>query len=340
MNRSFTRRGAGMACATLVAALLASQAGCGKKEAGGGDKGAVVAKVNGHAIHDSELAREVGQMNTMIQQQGGQPPTDAAGMAEVRQNALNNLVDKRLLVERIDKEGLAPAAADIDGEIAKVKAQYPDEAAFTARLAQLSMSDADLRNEISFNVGMRRIAEKHQDAVPEPSPEEARKYYDENRPRFIEPPGIRASHVLIRANRTDPDSLKSSARARAEAALAEIKGGRDFAAVATEKSEDTGSAPGGGDVGFFARGRMVPEFEAAAFALEVGDVSPVVETQFGYHIIKVTDKRDEREIPFEEVQEQVIQMLAQTKGERIVRALIDESRKTAKIEITGANQPG
>ncbi|MFN0149463.1 MAG: peptidylprolyl isomerase [bacterium] len=340
MNRSFSRHRAGMACATLLAALLASQAGCGKKESGGPDAGAVVAKVNGHKIHDKELVREIGQMNTMIQQQGGQPPMDAAGMAEIRQNAINNLVDKRLLMERVDKEGIAPTDAEVDAEVAKVKSQYPDEASFAARLAQLSMSDADLRNEIRFNVGMQRVAAKHQDAVPEPSPEEARKYYDENRPRFLEPPGIRASHILIRANRTDPDSLKLAARARADAALAQIKGGSDFAAVATEKSEDTGSAPNGGDVGFFSRGRMVPEFESAAFALEVGDVSPVVETQFGYHIIKVTDKRDEREVPFEEVQDQVIQMLGQTKGERIVRALIEESRKSAKIEITGGNQPG
>jgi peptidyl-prolyl cis-trans isomerase C len=279
-------------------------------------------------------------MSQMMQQQGGQMPTDPAGMQQMRQNAVNNLVDKQLLKEQVEKEGLAPNDAEVKAEIDKVKAQYPDEAAFLQRLQALGLSEDDLREEISFNMAMQRLAVKHQDAAPDASPEEAQKYYDENRQQFLEPEGVRASHILIRSAATDPDTAKSAARARAEAALADVKGGRDFATVAKEKSEDPGSAPNGGDVQFFARGRMVPEFEQAAFALQVGEISPIVQTQFGYHIIKVTDKRAAREVPFAEVQDKVVQMLGQTKNERVVRALIQEARKTAKIEITEAGAAG
>lgn len=341
MTRQFAPRGHVFACALLAAALivLVAFSGCAKKDEGGGE-GPVAAKVNGHAIRENDVAQELGQMSQMMQQQGGQVPTDPAAMREMRQNAVNNLIDKRLLMEQVEKEGLAPTDAEVQAEIDKVKAQYPDEAAFFQRLQSLGLSEEDLRKEISFNMAMQRLSAKHQDAAPDASPEEAQKYYDENRQQFVEPEGIRASHILIRSAAADPDSAKTAARARAEAALAEVKGGRDFATVAKEKSEDPGSAANGGDVSFFARGRMVPEFEQAAFSLEVGDVSPVVQTQFGFHIIKVTDKRAAREVPFAEVQEKVVQMLGQTKNERVVRALIQEARKTAKIEITDAGAAG
>jgi peptidyl-prolyl cis-trans isomerase C len=279
-------------------------------------------------------------MSQMMRQQGGQAPTDPAAMQQMRQNAVNNLIDKQLLMEQVEKEGLAPADTEVKAEIDKVKAQYPDEAAFIQRLQALGLSEDDLREEIHFNMSMQRLAAKHQDAAPDASPEEAQKYYDENRQQFVEPEGVRASHILIRSAAADPESAKTAARARAEAALAEVKGGRDFAAVAKEKSEDPGSAANGGDVNFFARGRMVPEFEQAAFSLQVGEVSPIVQTQYGYHIIKVTDKRAPREVPLAEVQDKVVQMLGQTKNERVVRALIQEARKTAKIEITEAPAAG
>jgi peptidyl-prolyl cis-trans isomerase C len=342
MKRQIGPRGHAFACALPTAALivLIAISGCGKKDASSEAEGPVAAKVNGHAIHENEVARELGQMSQMMQQQGGQMPTDPAGMQQMRQNAVNNLVDKQLLKEQVEKEGLAPNDAEVKAEIDKVKAQYPDEAAFLQRLQALGLSEDDLREEISFNMAMQRLAVKHQDAAPDASPEEAQKYYDENRQQFLEPEGVRASHILIRSAATDPDTAKSAARARAEAALADVKGGRDFATVAKEKSEDPGSAPNGGDVQFFARGRMVPEFEQAAFALQVGEISPIVQTQFGYHIIKVTDKRAAREVPFAEVQDKVVQMLGQTKNERVVRALIQEARKTAKIEITEAGAAG
>jgi peptidyl-prolyl cis-trans isomerase C len=339
MTRISSRRDTALLRVILTLTVIAALAGCGKKDSGGGE-GAVAAKVNGRAIRESEVAQEMGQITSMMRQQGMPVPSDPSGMQQVRQNAIDNLIDKQLILEQVDKEKLAPTDADVTAEIEQMKKQYPDEAAFQQRLQGLGLTEQDLRDEIHFNLAMRRLADKHQDIIPPPSVEEAQKFYDENKERFIEPESVRASHILIRANPTDPDTAKSAARGRADAALAEVKGGRDFGAVATEKSEDPGSAPNGGDVGFFPRGRMVGPFEEAAFSLGVGDVSPVIETQFGYHIIKVTDKKAGREVPFPEVQEQVVHMLTQTKSERVVRALIAEARKTAKIELTEGTNAG
>lgn len=127
-----------------------------------------------------------------------------------------------------------------------------------------------------------------------------RAFYDEHPERFKQPERVRARHLLIRVASDASEEDVAKARERAEAGLARIRGGEDFAAVASELSEDPGSKDRGGDLGFFTRGQMVPPFEEAAFALQVGEVSDVVETPFGFHIIKV----EERHLPdFDQVKE-------------------------------------
>ena len=114
--------------------------------------------------------------------------------------------------------------------------------------------------------------------------------------------------------------------------LKRAKAGEDFAALAKENSED-GSASQGGDLGFFPRGRMVPAFDQAAFALKPGEISEVVTTEFGYHIIKLTEKKDGSTVPFEEVKPQVLEYLTNQKKQQRVDSFIDEAKKRAKIEV-------
>ena len=114
--------------------------------------------------------------------------------------------------------------------------------------------------------------------------------------------------------------------------LKRAKAGEDFAALAKENSQD-GSASQGGDLGFFPRGRMVPAFDQAAFALKPGEISEVVTTEFGYHIIKLTEKKVGSAVPFEEVKPQVLEYLSNQKKQQRVDSFIDEAKKRAKIEV-------
>ncbi|MFT3821877.1 MAG: SurA N-terminal domain-containing protein [Rubrivivax sp.] len=135
---------------------------------------------------------------------------------------------------------------------------------------------------------------------------ELRKYYDENIARYTTAEERRASHILIKADKDLPAADRAKAKARAEALLAEVrKSPAGFAELARKQSEDTGSAGQGGDLDFFGRGAMVKPFEDAVFAMKVGEISPVIESDFGYHIIALTAVRGGEKKPFEQVRPEI-----------------------------------
>ena len=126
---------------------------------------------------------------------------------------------------------------------------------------------------------------------------------------------------------------KSAAKAKAAAALKQVRGGADFAAVARAQSQDPGSAPNGGDLGFFPRGQMTPAFEEAAFKLKTGAVSNIVETPFGFHIIKSLGRRPARTAPFDEVSGQIKDFLTQGQREQKLEQFIAQAKSKSKLEV-------
>jgi peptidyl-prolyl cis-trans isomerase D len=156
------------------------------------------------------------------------------------------------------------------------------------------------------------------------SPQDVERYYHDNFELFSTPEQIRASHILFKTEGKD----QAAVRKTAEAVLAKAKAGADFAALARQYSEDDSSRARGGDLDFFGRGRMVPEFEDAAFALQPGQVSDLVKTQFGFHIIKLTERRPATQRPLDEVRQQIVDQLqwerAQAQAEQIAAAVSRE----------------
>ena len=136
-------------------------------------------------------------------------------------------------------------------------------------------------------------------------PTEVQRYYNNNLPQYQTPEQVRASHILLNTGGKDVAAV----RKQAEAILAQVKGGADFAQLAQKFSEDEGSKANGGDLDYFTRGRMVPEFEQAAFALDVNQISDLVQSQYGFHIIKVTDKKAAVTRPLAEVQAEIVDLL-------------------------------
>lgn len=145
------------------------------------------------------------------------------------------------------------------------------------------------------------------------------RYYNTNIDQFSTPAEMRASHILLKTEGKD----LAAVRAAAEKVLAEVKAGGDFAALAKKYSEDEASKDRGGDLDFFGRGRMVPAFEEAAFALEPGQVSELVSTEFGFHIIKATDRREGAQRPLDEVREQITEQLKWERAQEQARALAE-----------------
>lgn len=161
-------------------------------------------------------------------------------------------------------------------------------------------------------------------AIPEG---DVKSYYDSNRDEFKMPEMVKVRHILFRADTTASEADRKKSKTEAEATLKKIQAGEDFAKLASDVSDDPGSKTRGGELGFIPRGRTVKPFEDAAFSLKKGEVSGIVETQFGYHIIKVEDKKEPSAEPFEDVKEKISRKLLQ---ERIKSALAEFVEKAMK----------
>ena len=144
---------------------------------------------------------------------------------------------------------------------------------------------------------------------------------------------MRASHILITVAQDADAAAKAQARTKAEQLLKDVKAGKDFAALAKEHSQDPGSAVNGGDLGFFEQGQMVGPFNDAAFSMQPGATSDLIETQFGYHIIRVAEKQAARTIPLDDVRPQVEQFLQNRNREEQTEAFVKALRAKGKVEI-------
>jgi peptidyl-prolyl cis-trans isomerase D len=158
---------------------------------------------------------------------------------------------------------------------------------------------------------------------------DVKRAYDENIEQYSTPEQIRASHILLKTEGKDDAAVK----ARIEDILKQAKGGADFGELAKKYSEDESNAKNGGDLDYFGHGKMVPEFDAVAFTLQPGQISDVVKTQFGYHIIKLTDRKPGRVVPFEEAAQQIKQFLEGQKKQQHADAFIEGLKKKSKIEV-------
>jgi peptidyl-prolyl cis-trans isomerase D len=165
-------------------------------------------------------------------------------------------------------------------------------------------------------------------ALATPSEEAVKAYYDEHRTdRFDAPESVRARHILIKLEPGADEKARAAARKKAEDALARAKKGEDFAKLAEKLSDDPGSAKSGGDLGTFSRGKMVPAFETAAFALAPGQLSEIVESPFGFHVIKVEEKTPGGPKPLDAVRQEIVQTLSAERGLELARKQADADRR-------------
>jgi peptidyl-prolyl cis-trans isomerase D len=169
-----------------------------------------------------------------------------------------------------------------------------------------------------------------------------REFYDQHPERYRQPERVRARHVLLRVPPDATEEQTAEIRARAEAALARVQGGEDFAAVAGELSEDPGSKGQGGDLGFFARGQMVPAFEAAAFGLEPGQTSEIVRTDFGFHVIRLEERQAAEERSFDDAAREIAEELVRTdRGRELATAqaaALEEAVRGGKSLVDAARE--
>jgi peptidyl-prolyl cis-trans isomerase C len=164
-------------------------------------------------------------------------------------------------------------------------------------------------------------------------------YYNAHKKEFENPEMVRARHILVAVKPNATEEEKKAALKKAEDILEKAKKGEDFAKLASEYSDDPGSKAKGGDLGFFSAGSMVGKFEQAAFTLKPGEISPVVETEFGYHIIKVEERKAAEQQPYDAVKDQVIAKATQTVQQERLNAFLEKAMKDAKVTFYGPEPP-
>jgi peptidyl-prolyl cis-trans isomerase C len=290
-----------------------------------------VAVVNGDKISRTDLEKA---FNEAL---GASGQANAPLTADQKMQGYRQILDGMIMEKLVDKQSAAIKVdqADIDAQLAKIKSQFPSEEVFQAEMKKSGLTMDQFVANLSKSIRQSKWMQTQvvgKDTVTEA---DAKKFYDANTKEFTNPDLVKASHILFR---TAPDATAAQQKAaenKAKAAIVRVNKGEPFDKLASELSEEPGAAQRGGDLGYFPKDKMVPEFADAAFAQKVGTVSVTpVKTKFGYHVIKVTDKKPAGTATFDEAKAQIIQFLQAQKRREIFKGVMQELRQAAKIEST------
>jgi peptidyl-prolyl cis-trans isomerase C len=294
------------------------------------------AMINGKSIPMSELQIAV---RNVVMQNGMDAGQLDVFMGQFGPRILNQLIDGELLFQAAEKGGHDAAKEDVDSAYAELSGRYDDPKQFQAEMETRGFTESTLRDNISKQMSIQKYVQETivpQAVVPEDMVREA---YDQNSQNFAREEEVKASHILINSAEADPEEKKDEALKKAREIATRAKAdGADFAELARTYSEGP-SAPSGGDLGFFTRNRMVKPFEEAAFSMKVNEVSDPVLTQFGYHIIKVTDRKKASTVSFAEAKEKLGEDLKNRLINELIGQNISQLREKATIEVLFSPTP-
>ena len=289
----------------------------------------VFVTINGVEIMQSEIDKQVDKM--IGSRADSMPPEQLAQMKPMaQQRVANMMVDKQLFTEKIKAKKIEVSKEQIDMKIEEIAGQRNKTSAdFLKELAANGINASDVKAEIGIMLGVEKLIDSEAPAEVTVTDEDAKKYYDGNSRRFSQSEQVRASHILIKTEGLD-EAGKAAAKTKIEGLLKQAKEGADFAELAKANS-GCPSGAGGGDLNFFERGRMVPEFDKAAFELKENEISGIVETKFGYHIIKQTGKKDAKTTSFEEAKAGILEEMTRRKKSEFGKKYLEQLKAAAKI---------
>jgi peptidyl-prolyl cis-trans isomerase C len=288
----------------------------------------VLAHVNGEDVTKAEFDRAVQALEARA---GGPIPPEQRD--EVLRGVLDQLIGYKVLIQETRTRNVTVPETEVDARIGQIRGQFPSEAEFTQMLAQRKLTLEQVKSDARQDMAIAKLIEDEIASKAAVKPEQVTDFYTKNPDQFKQGESVRASHILISVPKGADAATKTQAKTKAEQVLKDVKGGGDFAALAKQHSADPGSAANGGDLGFFQQGQMVGPFNDAAFSLAPGAISDLVETDFGFHIIKVVEKKEGRTIPLEEVRPQVEQYLERLNRQQQTETFVNGLKAKGKIEI-------
>lgn len=316
---------------TLSSLLCISAVGCSSKK----NNNDIVAKVNENnitiedfkvtlALNKIDLESKYGSTVWETEVENGVKFKDT-----FKNRVLKGMIDVEAVCEEAKKDGLTPSEEEIDKEFDELNKNLYANENYKKILEDLKISDTCIKSQVEKTLTIQKYTENF-DKNLKISDEEMKKYYEEHKADYYKDE-VKASHILISTvddnGKELSEAKKKEAKKKAEEVLKKAKSGEEFSELAKEYSDDPGSAANGGDLGYFTKGKMVQPFEEAAFSLKSGEISGLVESEYGYHIIKVYDKID-KQLTFDEVKDEIKKTLTEDKYMESIEAIT----KKAKVE--------
>lgn len=288
----------------------------------------LIARVNGEEIQKAEFEKAVENFEA-----NAGAPVPADHRDQVLRSVLDQMIGYKLLVQEARNRRLTATDVEVNDRIGQIRAQFPTEEAFTQALAAQKNTLAQLRTDVRSDMLVNSMLESEIGSKIKVTPAQIDDFYAKNPTQFKQPERVHASHILIGVPQDADAAAKGAARATAAKVLAELKSGKDFADLAKQYSTDPGSATNGGDLGLFQQGQMVGPFDKVAFSMKEGQTSDLVETQFGFHIIRVIEKMPIRDVQLEEVRGEILQFLEGREKQQATQSFVASLKSKGKIEI-------
>ena len=289
-------------------------------------------RVNGELVADETLAREAESIRQRLEalspDQRKEMGLDQAG---IRERAVEwgreNLIEQVLLRQQACED-----RSPVDKELAEQRfADALKRYGGAKKLAEAGVDEDALRSDIRTQLKVERLVESVTTKARAPRPKELAQAYRRNKQRYKTEEMVRASHIV---KHVEKDVTEEQAKLAAESIYSRLQAGEAFESLADEDSDCPG---GGGDLGYFARGKMVSEFEEVVFKMQVGQVSEVFKTVFGFHIVKLTDRKAAGVRPFAEVQDELTREALENRRRELVEAYLDGLRERAVVEEAPAS---
>ena len=288
----------------------------------------VVARVDGAVISRDEVLQRANAMRGQMARMGAPPPPASE---EFYHAMVEQLIGSKLLFAEAKKRGLVATDAELNAGLDRLKSRNPEELA--RQMAAQGVTEKALLADMAQNLAIQKLVTAEVTPAVKVSDEEARRFYQSNPERMKRPPQIRVRHILVGVAREAAAPQRQEARQKAEGLLARVKAGEDFATLARESSDDSGSRGEGGLLPWLGHNDTVPALEKAAFALKPGEVSGVVESPFGFHVLRLEDQRPAGTVSFEEAKPQIEQFLSRQQARELLDRRVAALRKVAKVEV-------
>ena len=287
-------------------------------------------KVNGQIIPEEAIQFELERLVRFYAENGIPEEQIREQLPALMQRATDQAVGTKLLIEEAARRDVDVGEDEIEEQLGKVVEQVGGVEAFRNALAQQKIDEAAFREQLKQG---RRVDLLIQEAVKEvcdPTENELKQYFNDHKDDFQTGERVLAQHILVTPDGTE-EASKSDAHRKISAIRERVEGGADFGEEAAAHSMCP-SGQEGGSLGWFGRGMMVPEFDQAVFDMNVGEVSDIVETQFGYHLIFKTDHEDGAAASYEEARPKILELLRHSRRGEAVTAYVDSLKAKADIE--------